>query len=39
MYIMEEKKDGEYKEEENVFIAGQTNDNEQGKMGLSANGG
>ena len=38
MYFVEEKKDGEgkrekYMEKENVTIAGQTNDNEQGKIG------
>ena len=33
------RKGGEYKDKENVSIAGQTNDNKQGKMGLSANGG
>ena len=38
MYFVEEKKDGEgkggkYMEKENVTIAGQTDDNEQGKIG------
>ena len=38
MYFVEEKKDGEgkggkYIEKENVTIAGQTDDNEQGKIG------
>ena len=38
MYFVEEKKDGEgkggkYMDKENVTIAGQTDDNEQGKIG------